>query len=253
MPESSQDAQGYISSQSPESIVEEAQGKLTELEQRIKEAIEKNAQLQSLELAHADQLTKEKIEELNKTREEQIQKKQKILEELQKVERELQLKTQQQLKKQYLEVKAQRIQLQQQQQQQQQSCQHLGLLTPVGVGEEITEVDYAHLQQVDTILLKEDPQQTAVPMGFTPMQPLAMPQALPLATGTLSPGPITNLAELQGVIVGQQEIGQAQLTGLGQGVLPETQEGLMIASPAQTLTDTLDDIMAGGYNSTNLI
>ncbi|KAM5192067.1 ankyrin repeat domain-containing protein 17 isoform 3-T3 [Mantella aurantiaca] len=251
VPESSQDPQGYISSQSPESIVEEAQGKLTELEQRIKEAIEKNAQLQSLELAHADQLTKEKIEELNKTREEQIQKKQKILEELQKVERELQLKTQQQLKKQYLEVKAQRIQLQQQQQQQ--SCQHLGLLTPVGVGEEITEVDYAHLQQVDTILLKEDPQQTAVPMGFTPMQPLAMPQALPLATGALSPGPITNLADLQGVIVGQQEIGQAQLTGLGQGVLPESQEGLMIASPAQTLTDTLDDIMAAVSGRTSAI
>ena len=98
MPANSQDVQGYITNQSPESIVEEAQGKLTELEQRIKEAIEKNAQLQSLELAHADQLTKEKIEELNKTREEQIQKKQKILEELQKVERELQLKTQQQLK-----------------------------------------------------------------------------------------------------------------------------------------------------------
>ncbi|XP_063776162.1 ankyrin repeat domain-containing protein 17 isoform X2 [Pseudophryne corroboree] len=242
VPDSSQDAQGYISSQSPESIVEEAQGKLTELEQRIKEAIEKNAQLQSLELAHADQLTKEKIEELNKTREEQIQKKQKILEELQKVERELQLKTQQQLKKQYLEVKAQRIQLQQQQQQQ--TCQHLGLLTPVGVGEEITEVDYAHLQQVDTILLKEDSQQTAVQMGFTPMQPLAMPQSLPLAAGTLSPGPIANLADLQGVIVGQQELSQAQITGLGQGVLAETQEGLMIASPAQTLTDTLDDIMA---------
>ncbi|XP_063776163.1 ankyrin repeat domain-containing protein 17 isoform X3 [Pseudophryne corroboree] len=251
VPDSSQDAQGYISSQSPESIVEEAQGKLTELEQRIKEAIEKNAQLQSLELAHADQLTKEKIEELNKTREEQIQKKQKILEELQKVERELQLKTQQQLKKQYLEVKAQRIQLQQQQQQQ--TCQHLGLLTPVGVGEEITEVDYAHLQQVDTILLKEDSQQTAVQMGFTPMQPLAMPQSLPLAAGTLSPGPIANLADLQGVIVGQQELSQAQITGLGQGVLAETQEGLMIASPAQTLTDTLDDIMAAVSGRTSAI
>ncbi|XP_073494036.1 ankyrin repeat domain-containing protein 17 isoform X3 [Phyllobates terribilis] len=248
VPDSGQDAQGYISSQSPESIVEEAQGKLTELEQRIKEAIEKNAQLQSLELAHADQLTKEKIEELNKTREEQIQKKQKILEELQKVERELQLKTQQQLKKQYLEVKAQRIQLQQQQQQQ--SCQHLGLLTPVGDGDEITEVDYAHLQQVDTILLKQDSQQTAVPMGFSPMQPLALPQALPLAAGSLSPGPIANLADLQGVIVGQQELAQAQLTGLGQGVLAETQEGLMIASPAQTLTDTLDDIMAGQIDKT---
>ncbi|CAH2301435.1 ankyrin repeat domain-containing 17 isoform X1 [Pelobates cultripes] len=249
VPDGGQDAQGYISSQSPESIVEEAQGKLTELEQRIKEAIEKNAQLQSLELAHADQLTKEKIEELNKTREEQIQKKQKILEELQKVERELQLKTQQQLKKQYLEVKAQRIQLQQQQQQQ--SCQHLGLLTPVG--EEITEVDYTHLQQVDTILLKDDSQQTAVQMGFSPMQPLAIPQALPLAAGTLSPGPIANLADLQGVIVGQQELGQAQLSGLGPTVMSETQEGLMVASPAQTLTDTLDDIMAAVSGRTSAI
>ena len=33
-----------------ESIVEEAKGKLSELEQRIKEAIEKNAQLKSVEL-----------------------------------------------------------------------------------------------------------------------------------------------------------------------------------------------------------
>nr|XP_026653871.1 ankyrin repeat domain-containing protein 17 [Zonotrichia albicollis] len=242
LPTNNQDVQGYITNQSPESIVEEAQGKLTELEQRIKEAIEKNAQLQSLELAHADQLTKEKIEELNKTREEQIQKKQKILEELQKVERELQLKTQQQLKKQYLEVKAQRIQLQQQQQQQ--SCQHLGLLTPVGVGEQLSEGDYARLQQVDPILLKDDPQQAAAQTGFAPVQPLAMPQALPLAAGSLPPGSIANLTELQGVIVGQPVLGQAQLAGLGQGILTETQQGLMVASPAQTLNDTLDDIMA---------
>lgn len=243
----SPDVQGYIANQSPESIVEEAQGKLTELEQRIKEAIEKNAQLQSLELAHADQLTKEKIEELNKTREEQIQKKQKILEELQKVERELQLKTQQQLKKQYLEVKAQRIQLQQQQQQQQ-SCQHLGLLTPIGVGEQLTEGDYARLQQVDPYLLKDDPQQTAAQMGFAPIQPLAMPQALPLSASSLPPGSIANLTELQGVIVGQPVLGQAQLTGLGQGILTDAQQGLMVASPAQTLNDTLDDIMAGVYS-----
>ncbi|KAK2541717.1 Ankrd17 [Columba guinea] len=240
LPANNQDVQGYITNQSPESIVEEAQGKLTELEQRIKEAIEKNAQLQSLELAHADQLTKEKIEELNKTREEQIQKKQKILEELQKVERELQLKTQQQLKKQYLEVKAQRIQLQQQQQ----SCQHLGLLTPVGVGEQLSEGDYARLQQVDPVLLKDDPQQAAAQTGFAPIQPLAMPQALPLAAGSLPPGSIANLTELQGVIVGQPVLGQAQLAGLGQGILTETQQGLMVASPAQTLNDTLDDIMA---------
>ncbi|XP_076823769.1 ankyrin repeat domain-containing protein 17-like isoform X2 [Clavelina lepadiformis] len=90
---------------SAESIVEEAQGKLTELEQRIKEAIEKNAQLRSIEMMQNDQLTKDKVEEMYKTREEQIHKKQKILDELQKVERELQLKTQQQLKKHYIEMK----------------------------------------------------------------------------------------------------------------------------------------------------
>ena len=166
------------------------------------------------------------------------------MEELQKVERELQLKTQQQLKKQYLEVKAQRIQLQQQQQQ---SCQHLGLLTPVGVGEQLSEGDYARLQQVDPVLLKDEPQQTAAQMGFAPIQPLAMPQALPLAAGPLPPGSIANLTELQGVIVGQPVLGQAQLAGLGQGILTETQQGLMVASPAQTLNDTLDDIMAGGF------
>ncbi|KAK9396776.1 Ankyrin repeat domain 17 [Crotalus adamanteus] len=237
---SNPEVQGYIANQSPESIVEEAQGKLTELEQRIKEAIEKNAQLQSLELAHADQLTKEKIEELNKTREEQIQKKQKILEELQKVERELQLKTQQQLKKQYLEVKAQRIQLQQQQQ----SCQHLGILTPVEIEDQLTEEDYARIRQVDPYLLTDEPMPTVNQMGFAPVQPLAMPQALPLSTSSLPPGSMANLSELQSVIVGQPVLGQAQLTGLGQGILTDAQQGLMVASPAQTLNDTLDDIMA---------
>ncbi|XP_013923778.1 PREDICTED: ankyrin repeat domain-containing protein 17 isoform X2 [Thamnophis sirtalis] len=237
---SNPEVQGYIANQSPESIVEEAQGKLTELEQRIKEAIEKNAQLQSLELAHADQLTKEKIEELNKTREEQIQKKQKILEELQKVERELQLKTQQQLKKQYLEVKAQRIQLQQQQQ----SCQHLGILTPVEIEDQLTEEDYARIRQVDPYLLTDEPMPAVNQMGFAPIQPLAMPQALPLSTSSLPPGSMANLSELQSVIVGQPVLGQAQLTGLGQGILADAQQGLMVASPAQTFNDTLDDIMA---------
>lgn len=246
LPPSALDVQGFISSQSPESIVEEAQGKLTELEQRIKEAIEKNAQLQSLELAHADQLTKEKIEELNKTREEQIQKKQKILEELQKVERELQLKTQQQLKKQYLEVKAQRIQLQQQQ-----SCQHLGLLAPVGAGggEQLPEGDYEHFQQVDPLLLKDDPQQTGGQVGFAPVQPLAVSSSLPFSASSLPPGPMANLTELQDVLVGQPALGQAPLSGLGQGILTDTQQGLMVASPAQTLNDTLEDLMAGRYSS----
>ena len=96
-------------------------------------------------------------------------------------------------------------------------------------------------------MLKDEPQQTAAQMGFAPIQPLAMPQALPLAAGPLPPGSIANLTELQGVIVGQPVLGQAQLAGLGQGILTETQQGLMVASPAQTLNDTLDDIMAGGF------
>lgn len=100
---------------------------------------------------------------------------------------------------------------------------------------------------MDPVLLKDEPQQTAAQMGFAPIQPLAMPQALPLAAGPLPPGSIANLTELQGVIVGQPVLGQAQLAGLGQGILTETQQGLMVASPAQTLNDTLDDIMAGGF------
>ncbi|XP_062379878.1 ankyrin repeat and KH domain-containing protein 1-like isoform X2 [Sardina pilchardus] len=84
-------------------IVEETEGKLNELGQRIS-AIER-AQLQSLELIQGEPLTKDKIEELKKSREEQVQKKKKILKELQKVERQLQLKTQQQFTKEYMEAK----------------------------------------------------------------------------------------------------------------------------------------------------
>ena len=97
-------------------------------------------------------------------------------------------------------------------------------------------------------MLKDDPQQTAAQIGFAPIQPLAMPQALPLSASSLPPGSIANLTELQGVIVGQPVLGQAQLTGLGQGILTDAQQGLMVASPAQTLNDTLDDIMAGVYS-----
>lgn len=43
--------------------------------------------------------------------------------------------------------------------------------------------------------------------------------------------------------MGQQ--GQ-QLAALGPGMIPQqAPDGLMVATPAQTLTDTLDDIMAG--------
>lgn len=46
-------------------------------------------------------------------------------------------------------------------------------------------------------------------------------------------------------MLGQQQQGQ-QLPGLGPGMIPQqAPDGLMVATPAQTLTDTLDDIMAG--------
>lgn len=50
--------------------MEETEGKLNELGQRIS-AIEK-AQLESLELIQGEPLTKDKIEELKKSREEQV-------------------------------------------------------------------------------------------------------------------------------------------------------------------------------------
>lgn len=48
-------------------------------------------------------------------------------------------------------------------------------------------------------------------------------------------------------MLGQQQQGQ-QLPGLGPGMIPQqAPDGLMVATPAQTLTDTLDDIMAGEW------
>ncbi|XP_067899661.1 ankyrin repeat and KH domain-containing protein 1 isoform X5 [Heterodontus francisci] len=233
-----QDVQPFHQYQPLECIVEETEGKLTELGQRIN-AIEK-AQLKSLELIQGDTLTKDKIEELKKSREEQVQKKKKILKELQKVERELQLKTQQQFTKEYLEAKGQQQTLQLQQQQQQ--CPHGGLFPQVGTGECLPEEDFSKLPQVDTILHRDGQQQPpATQMGFVPIQPLAT-QMSPNFTSSVYP--ITNVPDLQRVIVNQPLLGQAQLAGLGQGLLAQAPDGLMVATPAQTLTDTLDDIMA---------
>ncbi|XP_072446907.1 ankyrin repeat and KH domain-containing protein 1 isoform X11 [Chiloscyllium punctatum] len=233
-----QDVQPFHEYQPLECIVEETEGKLTELGQRIN-AIEK-AQLKSLELIQGDTLTKDKIEELKKSREEQVQKKKKILKELQKVERELQLKTQQQFTKEYLEAKGQQQTLQLQQQQQQ--CPHGGLFPQVGTGDCLPEEDFSKLPQVDTILHRDGQQQPpATQMGFVPIQPLAT-QVSPNFTSSVYP--ITNVPDLQRVIVNQPLLGQAQLAGLGQGLLAQAPDGLMVATPAQTLTDTLDDIMA---------
>uniref|UniRef100_A0A672ISW0 Ankyrin repeat and KH domain-containing protein 1-like n=1 Tax=Salarias fasciatus TaxID=181472 RepID=A0A672ISW0_SALFA len=196
-----------------ECIVEETEGKLNELGQRIS-AIEK-AQLQSLELIQGEPLTKDKIEELKKSREEQVQKKKKILKELQKVERQLQLKTQQQFTKEYMEAKG----LKEEQEGSEDEAD----------GE---EDDYPKLPQVGTILYRDGPQ--------PPQQP------------PLPPSPQSHTSpELQRVLVGQQMLGQPQqgqgqqLPGLLPGMIPQqAPDGLMVATPAQTLTDTLDDIMA---------
>lgn len=123
------------------------------------------------------------------------------------------------------------------------------------------EGDYPMLPQVGTILYRDGsqpPQQPPLPpspqtqaqppppplqAAFVPIQPL--PEYNPADyPGSTSP-------ELQRVLVGQQMLGQQQgpgqqLAGLGPGMIPQqAPDGLMVATPAQTLTDTLDDIMAG--------
>uniref|UniRef100_A0A669C6H0 Ankyrin repeat and KH domain containing 1 n=1 Tax=Oreochromis niloticus TaxID=8128 RepID=A0A669C6H0_ORENI len=199
-----------------ECIVEETEGKLNELGQRIS-AIEK-AQLESLELIQGEPLTKDKIEELKKSREEQVQKKKKILKELQKVERQLQLKTQQQFTKEYMEAKE-------------------------GSEEEPDgeEDDYPKLPQVDTIMGHRDGSQSRQqpPLPPSPQtQPQPPPPPLQAAFVPIQPLPDYN------PMLGQQGQGQ-QLAGLGPGMIPQqAPDGLMVATPAQTLTDTLDDIMA---------
>ncbi|XP_032192376.1 ankyrin repeat and KH domain-containing protein 1 isoform X4 [Mustela erminea] len=226
-----------------ECIVEETEGKLNELGQRIS-AIEK-AQLKSLELIQGEPLNKDKIEELKKNREEQVQKKKKILKELQKVERQLQMKTQQQFTKEYLETKGQKdtVSLHQQ-------CSHRGVF-PEGEGDiSLPEDHFSELPQVDTILFKDndvDDEQQSPPsaeqIDFVPVQPLSSLQCN-FSSDLGSNG--TNSLELQKVSGNHQIIGQPQIaiTGHDQGLLVQEPDGLMVATPAQTLTDTLDDLIA---------
>ncbi|XP_051536242.1 LOW QUALITY PROTEIN: ankyrin repeat and KH domain-containing protein 1 [Myxocyprinus asiaticus] len=269
-----------------ECIVEETEGKLNELGQRIS-AIEK-AQLQSLELIQGEPLTKDKIEELKKSREEQVQKKKKILKELQKVERQLQLKTQQQFTKEYMETKGLKDELGQAAGVEMPStplplqATQLGIdseneanhkeedhrPTPTNEEEEEEDddddddddededeeeddeedVDCAKLPQVDTILYRETTQPPPPPppqnqalqspplqTSFVPIQPLGIQQSTDFSNAEY---PGSSSPDLQRVLLGQQ------LTGLGPGLLAQAPDGLMVATPAQTLTDTLDDIMA---------
>lgn len=225
-----------------ECIVEETEGKLNELGQRIS-AIEK-AQLKSLELIQGEPLNKDKIEELKKNREEQVQKKKKILKELQKVERQLQMKTQQQFTKEYLETKGQKdtVSLHQQ-------CSHRGVF-PEGEGDgSLPEDHFSELPLVDTILFKDndiDDEQQSPPSGeqinFVPVQPLSSQCNFSSDLGSNT----TNSLDLQKVSGNHQIIGQPQIaiTGHDQGLLVQEPDGLMVATPAQTLTDTLDDLIA---------
>ncbi|KFV71063.1 Ankyrin repeat and KH domain-containing protein 1, partial [Dryobates pubescens] len=221
-----------------ECIVEETEGKLNELGQRIS-AIEK-AQLKSLELIQGEPLNKDKIEELKKNREEQVQKKKKILKELQKVERQLQMKTQQQFTKEYLETKGQTdtpLSLQQQ-------CPLPGVFPEVEADKGLPEDNFSGLPQVDTILSKDDehhqPPAPAAQIDFVPIQPLPAPQCH--FSGNLGYNGTESL-ELQKALGNQQHVGQQQQLA-GQGLLVQEADGLMVATPAQTLTDTLDDLIA---------
>ncbi|XP_034959411.1 ankyrin repeat and KH domain-containing protein 1 isoform X1 [Zootoca vivipara] len=223
-----------------ECIVEETEGKLNELGQRIS-AIEK-AQLKSLELIQGEPLNKDKIEELKKNREEQVQKKKKILKELQKVERQLQMKTQQQFTKEYLETKGQTESPLTHQQQ----CPHTGVLPEVEGNEGLPGDSFSELWQVDRILAGKDEQQHSPPStkqtGFVPLQPLSTPQCN-FSSNVGCNG--TDSFELQKVLGNQQNVGQQQpIAGHGQGLLVQEPDGLMVATPAQTLTDTLDDLLA---------
>uniref|UniRef100_A0A8C3UCX1 K Homology domain-containing protein n=1 Tax=Catharus ustulatus TaxID=91951 RepID=A0A8C3UCX1_CATUS len=226
-----------------ECIVEETEGKLNELGQRIS-AIEK-AQLKSLELIQGEPLNKDKIEELKKNREEQVQKKKKILKELQKVERQLQMKTQQQFTKEYLETKGQTDTPPALQQQ----CSLAGVFPEVEADKGLPEDNFSGLPQVDTILSKDDEQhQSPAPaeqIEFVPIQPLPAPQCN--FSGNLGFNGTESL-ELQKALGNQQNVGQQQQIA-GQGLLVQEADGLMVATPAQTLTDTLDDLIAGGLSN----
>ncbi|XP_061442853.1 ankyrin repeat and KH domain-containing protein 1 isoform X2 [Rhineura floridana] len=223
-----------------ECIVEETEGKLNELGQRIS-AIEK-AQLKSLELIQGEPLNKDKIEELKKNREEQVQKKKKILKELQKVERQLQMKTQQQFTKEYLETKGQtEAPLTHQQQ-----CPHTGVLPEVEGNEGLPGDNFSGLSQVDSILCKDEQQQSPPSpeqTEFAPLQPLSTTPQCNFSSNLGCNGP--DSFELQKVLGNQQNVGQQQpIAGHGQGLLVQEPDGLMVATPAQTLTDTLDDLIA---------
>ncbi len=118
-------------------------------------------------------------------------------------------------------------------------------------------IDYAKLPQVDTILYREATQLPPPPppqnqvlqtrplqTSFVPIQPLTPQQSTDFSNAEY---PGSSSPDLQRMLLGQQ------LTGLGPGLLAQAPDGLMVATPAQTLTDTLDDIMAGELTATGAV
>ncbi|XP_069055397.1 ankyrin repeat and KH domain-containing protein 1 isoform X3 [Pleurodeles waltl] len=225
-----------------ECIVEETEGKLNELGQRIS-AIEK-AQLKSLELIQGEPLNKDKIEELKKNREEQVQKKKKILKELQKVERQLQMKTQQQFTKEYLETNGQKEMLLNLQQ-----CPHKDVSPQVEDEQCLQEATFSNVHLVDGLLPKDQqpsqPQEAEAQMGFSAIHSLS-PSVLNISTNLECKQ--SNCLELQKILTTQQMDDQEGFDAHDQDLLTEVTDGLMVAKPAQTLTDTLDDIIAAVNN-----
>ncbi|TMS17629.1 Ankyrin repeat and KH domain-containing protein 1 [Larimichthys crocea] len=228
-----------------ECIVEETEGKLNELGQRIS-AIEK-AQLQSLELIQGEPLTKDKIEELKKSREEQgpfPTTPGALVHTSSDTDEEANKDGEQE------EQPGEEGEEDEEDDDEEEGSEE------EGDGE---EDDYPKLPQVGTILYRDGPQPPQQPP--LPPSPQAQPQPppppVPAAFVPIQPLPDYNSAdypgstspELQRVLVGQQMLGQQQqgqqLPGLSPGMIPQqAPDGLMVATPAQTLTDTLDDIMA---------
>ncbi|XP_073505669.1 ankyrin repeat and KH domain-containing protein 1-like [Phyllobates terribilis] len=210
----------------PDCTVEETEGKLNELGQRIS-AIER-AQLKSLELIQGEPLNKDKIEELKKNREEQVQKKKKILKELQKVERQLQMKTQQQVGKENLENAP--------------DLSETVVFPPCSLPSQSTLIveevvfpdkceDLDQLSTVcNTVLLQScEGERVFPPMDMAPK----LSNDLGLS-GIGSSEPVISCSN----VALEQPLDSSNMSA-------QVAENLMIASPAQMLNDTLDDIMAG--------
>ncbi|XP_069508766.1 ankyrin repeat and KH domain-containing protein 1 isoform X2 [Ambystoma mexicanum] len=225
-----------------ECIVEETEGKLNELGQRIS-AIEK-AQLKSLELIQGEPLNKDKIEELKKNREEQVQKKKKILKELQKVERQLQMKTQQQFTKEYLDANGQKEMPPNLQQ-----CTHRSAFPPAEAELCSQDSSCSNVHLVEGMLSKDEQQSPTQPpdeqiefnqISDFPNSPLNVSSNLECKP--------SSCLELQKILNTQQIIEHEDIATHDQELLSDVPDGLMVASPAQTLTDTLDDIIAAVNN-----